>query len=340
MGHSDKNVISGLRVLVTGADGMLGTNIVHELLDRGHKVSCFIESSHDGKIFNDLDVTIYKGDLCSEDDLLSVFKEVDYVIHTAGITAMWPARSDLSWRVNYEAVKLLVKLSKENNIKRFVHIGTATSFGHGPIDNPGTEQSPYSNHIFKLDYQDTKYEAQKYLLKEYAENKFPALILNPTFMLGKYDNGSGSNKMVLYIYKQKVPGYSPGGKNYVNVKDVASAAANALTMGKEGECYITGSRNMTYRESFRFIAETLDVKPPGFQMPRFISLALGAILSSIAFITKRAPTVTYRMARIGCEGCYYSPEKAIRELNMPQRPLEEGIKESLEWFRERGMLNP
>nr|MDA3823325.1 hypothetical protein [Bacteroidales bacterium] len=198
--------------------------------------------------------------------------------------------------------------------------------------------SSYSNHIFKLDYQDTKYEAQKYLLKEFSETKFPVIVLNPTFMLGKYDNGAGSNKMVLFIYKRKVPGFSPGGKNYVNVRDVASAAANALTMGKLGECYITGNRNMTYRESFTFIANTLDVKPPGLHMPRFISLAFGAFLSSVAFITKRRPSVTYRMARIACEGCYYSPEKAIRELSMPQSPLEEGIKDSMEWFRESGML--
>ncbi len=155
MRQSDIKVVAGMRVLVTGADGMLGNNIVHELLGRRHKVSCFIESSHDENIFDGLDVTIYKGDLCNEDDLLPVFKEVDYIIHTAGVTSMWPARSELSWRVNFEAVKLLVRLSKENNIKRFIHIGTATSFGHGPIDNPGTEESSYSNQNFKLVYQDS-----------------------------------------------------------------------------------------------------------------------------------------------------------------------------------------
>lgn len=330
--------VSGMKVLVTGADGMLGNNIVQELLARGNEVFCFIESSHDGKIFDNLEVKIFKGDLCREEDLRSVFKEIDYVIHTAGITAMWPARSELSWQVNYQAVQLLVKLSKENNIKRFIHIGTATSFGHGPIDNPGTEESPYSNHVFKLDYQDTKYEAQRFLLQEYKNNKFPVIILNPTFMLGKYDNGTGSNKMVLYIYKGKVPGFSPGGKNYVNVLDVATAAVNALTMGREGECYITGNRNMTYKESFTFIAETLDVKPPGLHMPRFLSLAFGALLSTMSFITKRPPSVSYRMAKIGCEGCYYSPAKAIRELKMPQSPIEDGIMDSLEWFREMGKI--
>ncbi|HKK63675.1 MAG TPA: NAD-dependent epimerase/dehydratase family protein [Bacteroidales bacterium] len=327
------------RVLVTGADGMLGNNIVRELVARGHEVSCFIEASHDGKYLKSLPVSIYKGNLMDEKTLASAFDSVDYVVHTAGITAMWPARSELSRKVNVDAVKLLTSLAKKHNIKRFVHIGTATSFGHGTKDSPGTEESPYTNSVFKLDYQDTKYEAQEYLIREYRENNFPVIILNPTFMLGKYDNGNGSNKMVLYTYKEKLPGYSPGGKNYVYVNDVAVAAVNALDMGRLGECYITGNRNLSYKEALTFIAKTLEVKPPSRRLPRFASLVYGATNSVISFFTRKPPPVSYRMARIGCEECYYSPEKAIRELKMPQTPIEEGIRDSIDWFRERGMVD-
>ncbi|MDF1571928.1 MAG: NAD-dependent epimerase/dehydratase family protein [Bacteroidales bacterium] len=330
--------ISTKKVLVTGADGMLGNNIVRELVSRGFQVSCFIEKSHDGHTLREMPVQVVKGDICNQGDLEPLFRENDYVIHTAGVTAMWPARSVVAWKINYRAVQLLVKLSKAHQVKRFIHIGTATSFGHGPLHDPGNEQRPYSNHVFGLDYQDTKFRAQEYLLKEYRENNFPVIILNPTYMIGKYDNGNSSNKMILYIFRGKVPGFSPGGKNYVHVKDVAHAAANALTLGREGQCYITGGRNLSYRESFRLIAETLDVRAPAIKMPRFLSVSFGVMQSAVATITGKPPTVSYRMARIGCEECYYSPEKAIRELKMPQTPIEEGIRESIEWFRERGMV--
>jgi len=317
---------------------MLGTNIVHELVKRGHAVRCFIEKGHNGDILEGLGVEIIRGDISKEEDVEEAIGDCSYVINTAGVTAMWPARMELSWRINFEAVKLLVKLSKKHGIRRFVHIGTATSFAHGPIENPGTEDSAYTNHVFKLDYQDTKHAAQEYLLKENRENAFPVIILNPTFMIGKYDNGNGSNKMILFIYKGKVPGYSPGGKNYVNVKDVAVASANALKMGREGQCYITGGQNLSYRQSFGFIAETLGVKAPSLKMPRILSYGFGALQSGMAAITGRPPAVSYRMARIGCEHCYYSPQKAIEELQMPQTPLEDGIRDSLEWFREKGMV--
>ncbi|MEX0982881.1 MAG: NAD-dependent epimerase/dehydratase family protein [Bacteroidales bacterium] len=327
-----------IRIIVTGADGMLGNNIVRELLSRGYEVNCFIEEGHDGHTLNALPVKITRGNLCNETHLMPLFRENDYVIHTAGVTAMWPPRSALSWKINYEAVRLLVNLARENGIRRFVHIGTATSFGHGPMEAPGTEESPYNNHNFKLDYQDSKQRAQQFLLEEHRRDGFPVIILNPTFMIGRYDNGNGSNKLILYIYWGKIPGYSPGGKNYVNVKDVAHAAANALFMGRDGECYITGGKNMTYKDSFRMIAETLGVPPPRLMMPRFVSISFGALQSALAAITRRAPAVTYQMARIGCEGCYYSSAKAIGELIMPQTPLEDGVREAIDWFRKKEMV--
>jgi dihydroflavonol-4-reductase len=331
-------VESQVKVLVTGADGMLGNNIVRELVDRGFEVHCFIESSRSGDTLKDLPVHIYRGDICNSSDLVPLFRRVDYVIHTAGITSMWPGRSPLSWQVNFHAVKLLVRLSKKYNIQRFVHIGTATSFGHGPLERPGDEQTPYINHKFKLDYQDTKFMAQEYLLEQYRSHGFPVIILNPTFMLGPFDSGQGSNKMVLYLYKEKAPGFSPGGKNFVHVKDVAVAAANALNRGRLGECYITGNMNLSYRDSFRLIAETLDVKPPRLKLPRLAAVSYGAALSAISSITRKAPSITYQMARIGCEGCYYSPAKAIKELDMPQTPIEEAVKDSIQWFKQNGVV--
>jgi len=330
--------LSGVRVLVTGADGMLGSNIVRELLRRNCKVHCFIESSRTGETLENLPVKLYRGDICNPDDLIHIFKEVEYVIHTAGVTSMWPGRNKISWKVNFHAVKLLVKLSKKYNIRRFVHIGTATSFGHGPIDNPGDEKSPYTNHKYKLDYQDTKYKAQQFLIQEFRKHAFPVIILNPTFMLGPYDSGKGSNQMVLFLYRQKAPGFSPGGKNYVHVKDVAVAAANALDRGRLGECYITGNVNMSYRDSFRLIAETLDVPPPRMKLPKFLAIGYGAVMSAIASVTGKPPSVSYKMSRIGCEGCYYSAEKAVSELDMPQSPIEEAVKESIKWFRETGAI--
>lgn len=326
------------RILVTGADGMLGNNIIRELIKRSYVVHALVEPERSTVLLDGLNITIHKGDITDPGDLKEPLSRVDAVIHTAGLTALWPARSELSWKINFEAVKILASLCQKNDIKRFVHIGTANSFGYGTIENPGNEEWPYSSGKFKLDYMDSKVAAQEYLLKEHKEQNFPVIILNPTFMLGKYDSGKGSNKAVSYIYKGIIPGYTTGGKNWVYVGDVAVAAVNALKMGRTGECYITGNLNMTYKEGLHLIAETLGVKPPRLQMPKFLMLSYGWLSSLISHIAGGKGDLSYRIAKVGCEGVYYSSEKAVKELKMPQSPLEKGILESIEWFKEQGIV--
>ncbi len=216
------------KVIVTGADGFLGSNIVRELLIRGHEVYGLIQPGKSGETLNGLPVKLFFGDLCNSEDLVPLFRECDYIIHTAGLTAMWPKRSKSLWKINYYAVRNLVMLSKKYDMKRFIHIGTATSFGPGPISSPGDENTPYASEKFGVDYFDSKYMAQKYLIHEAETRNFPVIILNPTFMIGPFDLSIGSNKMILEIYKKNIPGYSLGGKNYIYVKDVATAAVNAI----------------------------------------------------------------------------------------------------------------
>ncbi len=240
--------------------------------------------------------------------------------------------------MNYHAVKLLVKLAKEYGIERFIHVGTANSFGFGSRSNPGNESKPYSSDRFGFDYHDSKQKAQEYLIHEARANDFPAIILNPTWMLGPYDSGSGSNRMILEIYRERMPGYSRGGRNYIHVKDVAKAAANAIHQGRLGECYIIGNRNMSYKEALRMIAETLGVRVPGIPFPKFLALTYGALNEFISRLTGSQPKLTWKMVRIGFVECYYTQEKAINELNLTHTPIEEAVMESYLWFKEKGQI--
>lgn len=330
---------SNKRVIVTGADGFLGSNIVRELLSKGYEVYGFIQTGRDALTLRDLHVKLFYGDLNNSNDLIPLFKECDYLIHTAGLTAVWPRKLSSSWDVNYRAVKRLASLSKEHGIKRFIHIGTATSFGPGSLEKPGTECSPYASARLGVDYLDSKFRAQKYLVKKARAEGLPVIILNPTFMLGAYDSGGGSNKMILEIYKQKIPGYTGGGKNYVHVRDVAVAASNALTMGYIGECYIVGNKNMSYREAFNMIASELNVRKPAIPLPKFLALSYGAFNTLKYWLTGSPPSVSFIMARIACSKYYYSSEKAVAELNIPRTSLQLAINDSIDWFKTQGLVS-
>jgi dihydroflavonol-4-reductase len=309
------------------------------LLKQGYRVNAFIEESSPASTLSELKVELFRGDICRQEDMEKPLQKSEIVIHAAASTAIWPNRSKKVWEVNYDAVTGLVSLCRREGIKKMIHIGSANSFGFGTREVPGDETRPYTCARFGLDYQDSKRAIQERLIEEYAKDGFPVTIINPTFMLGPYGSMNGSNKMILSVYRREIPGYSPGGRNYVDVRDVATAVVNSIQMGKPGECYITGNANLSYKEAFRQMADALNVKPPGLPLPALVTLTYGGINSALSSLTGRPPKVSYAMARIANSGYYYSSSKAIAELNMPQTPLSVTVHDTIEYFRKTDQIS-
>ncbi|HEU5293130.1 MAG TPA: NAD-dependent epimerase/dehydratase family protein [Cyclobacteriaceae bacterium] len=327
-----------MKILVTGADGLLGSNLVRELLTRGHNIRAFVQPGRQQKTLEGLNLEKFPGDLLNPEDVIKAASGYEAVIHCAASTSVWPTRSAIVNRVNIEGTKNIIQAVRLNNVQRMIYVGTANSFGFGTKENPGVEGNPYKSETYGLDYMDSKYKAQQVILNEVKENSLPAVIVNPTFMFGPYDSNPSSGAMIVALYKGKVPGYTSGGRNYLCAKDAAVAIANALTKGRIGECYILGNQNLSYQEAFQKIAATIGVKAPSIAIPPVFAKLYGRIGSLIGNITRKAPAISYPLSRIACDEHYFSPAKAVRELELPQTPIETGIKECFEWLQENNYL--
>jgi nucleoside-diphosphate-sugar epimerase len=157
-------------------------------------------------------------------------------------------------------------------------------------------------------------------------------------MIGPFDSGPSSGQMLIALYKGALKWYSSGGKNFVCSVDVARAAVNALTKGISGECYIAGNENMRFKDFFcktcKIINRNFTMKPAPYTMILFC----GIVCSLIARITGKPPKISFSVARMSIENQYYSQKKAIRVLEMPQTPIEEGILQCIEWFKSNKYL--
>ncbi len=326
------------KILVTGADGMLGSNICRELLKQGYQVRAICLPNTRSTTLDDLAIEKKYGDILDKNFILQEMQGCNSVIHIAAITTVWPRRLKLINDVNVQGTLNIADAVEALQLERMVHIGTANSFGHGTKENPGNEHSPFNSATYGMDYIDSKLAAQKILLERHATNGFPILIINPTFMIGPYDTGPSSGQMIIGLYKGDIPAYARGGKNFVFATDVATAAVNALTLGREGECYIAGNQNLSFKEFFQKACLVLN-KP--FRMrgvPHLLILALGGFNSLLARIKGKAPKISFTMARMSGIGQYTTSAKAQKELNMPQTPIEEGIRQCLEWFKTNGYI--
>jgi dihydroflavonol-4-reductase len=325
-------------VLVTGPDGVLGSNLLRELLKRGYAVTAMSEDGKASPTIDDLPINKIGGNLLNSSDILNATKGMDAVIHCAASTSMFPARSEIVNKVNIGGTQNIIDACLANQVKRLIYVGTANSFGSGTLENLGTEKNPYNAFHYGLDYMDSKYKAQELVLEKVRNEGLDAVVVNPTFMIGPYDSRPSSGEMILSIYKKKVPGYTLGGKNFVAVKDVAVAITNAIDKGKSGECYILANENLTYKQAFDKIAATIGVQAPKLKLPSAAVKTIGKLSSIVATTFKYKPNLTYELSVLSSEIHFYSPAKAIAELDLPQTPIEVAIKECFEWFKENDYL--
>ncbi|NBU91457.1 MAG: NAD-dependent epimerase/dehydratase family protein [Flavobacteriia bacterium] len=322
-----------MKVLITGADGMLGASICREALKQGYEVRALVLPGSSYKSIQGLSLEVFYGDLLDKESLALAIDSCDALINVAASTQIWPRRSDMLFRVNYQAVVDLVELSKNHGLTRFIQIGTANSFGHGTPEFPGNEESPFMGNSYKMDYVDSKYQAQKLLLEE-AEKGFPALIINPTYMIGPFDSGPSSGRMILALIEGKLPGFTSGMKNFVASKDVAVAAVNALTLGHPGSCFIAGNVNLTFEEMFKSVCRVKNIPFKLKRVPDGVIYAVGFFISVVARITGKPPKLGYHMAKQATMQQCYNPAKARTILNMPSTPIEQAIEDCLTWWKE------
>ena len=326
------------KILVTGADGFLGNNVIRELLKRGYNVKGFLHLDHHTEATDELGIEQFHGDLLNESDVIKASFDCDFIVHTAASTSIWPARSALVRKVNIEGTRNIITASLQPHVKRLVYVGTASSFGFGTKENLGNETTPFISDKYSLDYIDSKKEAQDIVLKAVQNQDLQAIIVNPTFMLGPNDTKPSSGALLLALYERKIPGYTSGGRNFVHIKDAAMAIANALTQGRIGQCYILGNENLTYKEFYTLVGTALNVKPPGLYIPKPFILLFGLIMQTIARITGKSAEISLPVAKISTDSHFFSSQKAIDELGLPQTPMALAIEEAFAWFKEHNYL--
>lgn len=326
------------KVLVTGANGFLGSNLVRILLHRGFQVKAFLLKGVPYHTIASLPIGFFYGDLLQPRSIQRAVAGCDYVVHLAAKPSVWPTRSDEVRKVNIEGTRHVVQACLRAGIERLIHISSAASFPFGTKEHPGVEAIDRAPVVYDMDYIYSKWKSQQLVLQAVVEAKLPALVINPTYMLGPYGRPSGSNQMILRAYQGSLPAFTGGGKNFVHVTDVAVAIANALTKGRIGQCYIAGNENLSYRELFGKIARLLQAPPPRFLAPDWLMKGFGWCSSQLAQVLPIRPALNYSTARIACDGQYYSAARAVAELNMPQTPVDQAIVDAFQWFTDIGAV--
>ncbi len=316
---------------------MLASNIIFELTKRKFAVRGMVRRRSNLLSLQGIEFEKVYGDITNYHDVERAAKGCGIVVHAAADTGQHHRSVEDYLPVNVHATENIMQVAVRNNVKRVIYVSSANTFGHGSIDNPGTENLPPRFPFTRSNYAVSKQLAQNTVLK-YAENKkTEVIVVNPTFMIGQRDAKPSSGKLVLLGYKRKIIPIPPGGKNFVYVGDVAMAVCNAIDKGKNGECYLLAGENMSYFEFFKIVEQVSGKKKIFVRIPSqafVLAGYAGSFLAKMGFNNHFNKINT----KIMCVKNYYSARKAVTEINMRQTPVSEAVKECLKWFEKNGYI--
>lgn len=197
------------------------------------------------------------------------------------------------------------------------------------------EDTPHRG-TFLREYERTKYLGEE-LVRKAVNEGFDAVVTNPTGIIGPRGFGITGQVLIAYL-RRKLPTLpSPDNRvNLVHAADVADGTIAALERGRCGERYILGSDNVTIAEMFRCCERITGVEPPTRRLPRWVEYGLAAIIELAGRVSGRRPPLSRDILRVARHGVIADSTKANRELGYSPRPVEDALRDTLEWYLDAG----
>lgn len=328
-----------MKVLITGANGLLGVNLVHELVEKNFEVKAFVRSTSDMRSLHKVSCQVVFGEISRYDDIHNALRDCDAIIHAASTTNILPLDFEYYRKINVVPTENIVQAVLRQGNKRLVYVSTASTFAPGSKENPGSESSPFTLGKHQSGYINSKFMAQQHVLENVEKNKLNAVVVNPTFMIGAYDAKPSSGKIILHALRRGIQWCPAGGKNFVHVSDVALGIELAMRKGVNGECYLLAGENLTYHEFFSKLNQVIGRKPFQIKIPKGIIHTAGSIANAWCSLTTQKLAFNKTNAHLLTLDNYYSGDKARRKFEFSTTPIEDAIREALDWFKKQNYIS-
>jgi len=313
-----------MKILVTGATGMVGANIVYELLKSGDTVSVLARSKEKAEKLFPKNVNILLGDITDKDSLQKATSGQDIVYHSAGLPEQWFRDPFIFTRTNVEGTRNVLEAAKNAKVKRVVYTSTIDVF-------QGFKDQVYDETILDPNPKGTYYERSKQeadrIAVGYLNEGMDIVFLHPSGVYGIGPIGSpGPNGLMKDLIQGKVPMLLPGGFPIVLAKDCAIGHILAAKQGKAGDRFILSESYLSLKE---FAVLVNEIKPIP-KMPRVMPLAVAKIFSSVvegfAWLTGHPPLLPKGQLHFLQWQAIPSAEKAKKQLGWKPTSAIEGFR--------------
>ncbi|MBQ9417450.1 MAG: NAD-dependent epimerase/dehydratase family protein [Bacteroidales bacterium] len=327
-----------MKVLLIGATGLLGHQVLRLMEERGMEVvaTCRREGGirlPAGRwrqvVGSPLDYQV----------LLQASEGCEAVVNCAGEARMDLLRAEEYSEANVELPKQIVRVMEERGIRRLVHVSTVNTIGYGTSERPAAEEAPMEEPFSSSLYAQSKREGERVVVEAARRHAdWHAVVVCPGFMLGAYDVKPSSGRMLLAAYRRRVMLAPRGGKAFVAVEDVAEAVVNALERGENGKRYIVANASgcMSIKDLYQLQAQRMGYRQRVGLLPGCLVSVAGRVGDGLRWLGVRTELSTVNVRQLMVSE-HYDGRLGASCLGFGETPIGDAIESFHRWREENNI---
>lgn len=329
-----------MTVLVTGAAGHVGANLVRTLLQRGERVRVLVRSST--RAIEGLDVERVTGDVRDPEAARRATTGVQDVIHLAAQISISGDPHGLVRSINVDGVRTIAEAALASGVRRLVHCSSVHAFDLYRPDAAGAEVDEawprVPDEATHFAYDRSKAAGER-VLREVMGRGLEAVIVHPSGVVGPYDFGpSRMGRLFLQLHRRSLPSLVDGAFDFVDVRDVVAGLIAAREGGVPGENYLLTGHPLHVREVAAAAEAVTGVRPPRMVSPIWLARLGVPIFTAYGRVARQEPLYTHESLAVLRTAARFRKAKAEKDLGYTARPFADSVRDIYAWFDAAGML--
>ncbi len=301
------NIIIDKNILVSGAAGLVGSEVTKQLLGAGYRVTALYHSipltiSHPNLI-------IKQCDILDTSLLEEIMQDITHVYHCAAIISFEPNDKNKLFKINIEGTENVVNACINANVQKLIHVSSVSALGRIRNAEVVTEQMLWTEETSNSNYGKSKYLGELEVWRGIGEG-LQAVVVNPSTIIGGDNWDNGSTALFKSAYNE-FKYYTEGINGFVDVRDVASAMILLMNSQISGQRFILNSENLSYKEIFFSMAKCFGKKPPQKNVTPLLAEIVWRLEAIKSAISGKKLLLTKETARTSMASVKYDSSKIL-----------------------------
>ena len=283
-------------ILVTGGAGLVGKELITQLLSKGEKVTAIYNKTYlptfNSPLLQQVQCNIL--DVVGLEEIMQQHN-IQQVYHCAAIVTFNPARKHELFKVNIEGTANVVNAALNAGVKKMLHVSSVAALGRIREKEAINEKMNWTEETSNSNYGQSKYLAEMEVWRGIGEG-LDAVMVNPTMIFGDGDWNAGSSQIFKTVYEE-FPWYSEGVTGFVDVRDVVKAMIALMESNISSERFIISAEDRSYKDVFNLIAKAFGKKAPHKKVTPLLAQIVWRLEAIKSMFTGKDPLVTKETAK-------------------------------------------